>query len=62
VNDRGIRELAARRGIPVEQMRAEVLADVERALAWWREVQADPAQLEALVNEAQERQRARTGG
>ena len=43
VNERGIHELAARRGVPVEQMRAEVLADVERALAWWREVQVDPA-------------------
>ena len=62
VNERGIHELAARRGIPVEQMRAEVLADVERALAWWREAQADPARLEALVNEARERQRARTVG
>ena len=45
VNERGIHELAARRGVPVEQMRAEVLADVDRALAWWREVQADPARL-----------------
>jgi transcriptional regulator with XRE-family HTH domain len=41
VNERGIHELAARRGIPVEQMRAEVLANVERALAWWREAQAN---------------------
>jgi hypothetical protein len=43
VNERGIHELAARRGVPVEQMRAEVLADVERALAWWREAQANQA-------------------
>jgi transcriptional regulator with XRE-family HTH domain len=43
VNERGIHELAARRGVPVEQMRAEVLADVERALSWWREVQANQA-------------------
>jgi hypothetical protein len=35
--------LAARRGVPVEQMRAEILADVERALAWWREAQANQA-------------------
>jgi hypothetical protein len=39
VNERGIHELAARRGVPVEQMRAEVLADVERTLAWGREAQ-----------------------
>jgi len=43
VNERGIHELAVRRGVPVEQMQAEVLADVERALAWWQEAQADPA-------------------
>ena len=41
VNERGIHELAVRRGVPVEQMQAEVLADVERALAWWREAQAN---------------------
>jgi hypothetical protein len=44
-----------RRNLPLEQVRAEVAADFERALAWWDEVQADPARLEALVNEAQER-------
>jgi hypothetical protein len=43
VNERGIHELAARRGVPVDQMRAEVLADVERALAWWREARANQA-------------------
>ena len=52
---RGISELAARRGMPVEQLRAEVLADVERARAWWRAVQDDPARLEAVVDEARER-------
>jgi hypothetical protein len=41
-------------------MQAEVLADVDHALAWWREAQANPARLDALVNEARERQRART--
>ena len=43
-------------------MRAEVLTDADRALGWWREAQADPARLEALVNEARERPRARTVG
>jgi hypothetical protein len=43
VNERGIHELAARRAVSVEQMRAEVLADVERALAWWQEAQANQA-------------------
>jgi hypothetical protein len=52
----------SRRGVPVEQMQAEALADVDRAIAWWREAQANPARLEVLVNEACERQRARTVG
>ena len=43
VNERGIHELAARRGVPVEQMRAEVLADVDRVLTWWQETQANQA-------------------
>jgi len=62
VNERGIRELAARRGVPVEQMQAEVLGDVDRALVWWREVQNDPARLEAVIHEAKERQQARIVG
>jgi hypothetical protein len=62
VHERGVRELAQRRNLPLEQVRAEVAADFERALAWWDEVQADPARLEALVNEARERQRAHADG
>ncbi len=62
VNERGIRDLAARRGVPVEQMRADVLGDVDRALAWWREVQDDPARLEAVMHEAKERQQTRSVG
>jgi transcriptional regulator with XRE-family HTH domain len=62
VHERGVRELAARRNLPLEQVRAEVAADFERALAWWDEVQADPARLEALVDEARERQRAHADG
>jgi transcriptional regulator with XRE-family HTH domain len=62
VHERGVRELAERRNLAVEQVRAEVAADFERALAWWDEVQADPARLEALVNEARERQQAHADG
>ncbi len=61
-NERGIRDLAARRGVPVEEMQAEVLADVDRALVWWRAVQDDPARLETAVNEAREQQQARIVG
>ncbi len=62
VNERGIHDLAARRGVPVEQMQAEVLGDVDRALAWWREVQNNPARLEAVIHEAKERQQTRVVG
>ena len=62
VNEQGIRDLAARRGVPVEEMRAEVLADVDHALVWWRAVQDDPARLETVVNEAREQQRTRIVG
>ena len=41
MNERGVHDLAARRGVLVEQMRAEILADVERALAGWQEAQAN---------------------
>ena len=47
VHERGVRELAERRNLPLEQVRAEVAADFERALAWWDEVQADPARPES---------------
>jgi len=48
--------------VPVEEMRAEVLADVDHALVWWRAVQDDPARLETVVNEAREQQRTRIVG
>ncbi len=59
VSERGFRDLARRRGVPVEQVRAEALADVDRALAWWHAVQADPARLKAIVREARGRRRRR---
>jgi len=43
-------------------VRAAVAADLDRALAWWNDVQSDPARLEALVEEARESQRARAVG
>jgi len=59
VSEHWFRALAERRGVPVEQVRAEALADVDRALTWWREVQADPVRLKAVMREARARQRAR---
>jgi transcriptional regulator with XRE-family HTH domain len=60
VSERGIQEVAQRRGEPPEQVRAGVLADVERAQAWWQEVQADPVRLRQAVREARALQKALT--
>jgi transcriptional regulator with XRE-family HTH domain len=61
-NEQVLRDIAAKRGQPIEQVRADVAADLDRALVWWEEVQADPAHLEALVAEARESQRVRAVG
>jgi len=59
VYDRGVRGIAVKRGLPVDQVRAEVTADLERMIAWRRELEADPARLEALIGESRERRRTR---
>ena len=59
VYDQGVRRLATERGLPVEQVRAEVTADLERMMAWRRELEADPARWEALIAASQEQRRAR---
>jgi len=58
VYDRGVRSIAAKRGLPVDQVRVEVTADLERMIAWRRELEADPARLEALIEESREHRRA----
>lgn len=62
VQEQGLRALAEERRLPLEEVRAEVAADLERAEAWWEAVQADPARLKALVREARERQRTPATG
>jgi len=56
-SEREFSEVARRRGIPVEQVRAESLAETERVLAWWKDVEADPARREEVVRDARERRR-----
>lgn len=58
-SEQALRDTTARRGQPLEQVRADVAADLDRALAWWTDVQADPTRLEALVAEAHANQQAR---
>jgi len=59
VYERGVRDIAAQRGQPVEQVRAELAAERDRILTWRRELDADPARLRALIDEARERRQAR---
>ena len=60
VSEREYTEVARRRGIPVEQVRAESLAEIERVLAWWKEVEADPPRRAEVMRDAQERRRTRS--
>lgn len=62
MNERGMQKLAQQRGVPLDQIRADVLADVARARAWWQEVQADPARLDEAVRAARVQQKARASG
>jgi len=39
ISERAYTEVARQRGIPIEQVRAESLAEVERVLAWWKDVE-----------------------
>jgi transcriptional regulator with XRE-family HTH domain len=42
LHERRLRELAERRGVPVEQARREVAAHLDEALAWWQAFATDP--------------------
>jgi hypothetical protein len=44
-----LQEIAQRRGVPVEQARREVEAQLEDALAWWRAFEADPRRRAAVA-------------
>jgi len=60
--EQGVREIAAQRGVPVDQVREELAAERERILAWKRELEADPVRLQALLEAARDQQRARATG
>lgn len=59
--ERGVQDIAATRGQPVEQVRAELAADLEQKRAWRRDLAADPARRDALIQESWQQQRARIG-
>jgi len=62
VHEQGVRRIAQQRHLPLEQARVDIAEDFERRLAWWDDVQADPARLRALVDEALERRQERVSG
>lgn len=62
VHEKSLHEIAERRDLPLEQVRAEVAEDFARRRTWWDEVQADPALLQVLIAEALEQRRAHVGG
>ena len=58
VVDWGLHDIAARRGVPVEQVGAEIMAAAERSSSRWAALQADPELMAAAVREAKARRRA----
>ena len=60
--ERDVRSIAARDGLPMEQVQADLHAEQERLLGRRRELAADPARLESLVQESLARQRSRAVG
>jgi hypothetical protein len=59
VYERGIHDIAAQRDQPVAQVRADLAAELDRIVTWRRDLDADPARLTALIDEARDRQRVR---
>ncbi len=60
--ERGVQAIAARDGREVTEVTAALDAERARVIAWYAELDADPARREALAREALERQRARVDG
>ncbi|MGH2584273.1 MAG: helix-turn-helix domain-containing protein, partial [Dehalococcoidia bacterium] len=52
LHERRIREIAQQRGIPVEQARREVAAELDQALTWWQTFEANPAHRTAIAAQA----------
>ena len=62
VYQRGVRVIAERDGRPVEQVETDLAAERDRVSAWYQEIQSDPERLEAAIQQARARQRARAIG
>ncbi|HEX5414935.1 MAG TPA: hypothetical protein VFZ25_04655 [Chloroflexota bacterium] len=60
LRERRLRELAARRGISIEDATRESDDDLDRAIAWWRSFEASPERRRAVVAQAKKRGRRST--
>ena len=58
LHERRLRELAAKRGVPIAQVRRETEEQLDRAREWWRAFEADPDK-ERLIAEQAAQLRAR---
>ena len=47
-----MRDLARQRDISIEHAEQETAASLAEALTWWRDLQAEPARLEALITQS----------
>lgn len=54
-----LRHIAALRGVTVEEARAQIAAEFEKALEWWREFEADPRRRRAVIMRARSAKRRR---
>lgn len=51
----GLHDIADRRGVPVERVRAEIMVAAAQSSARWKSLQADPALMAVAVREAKTR-------
>lgn len=59
LHERQLRELARKRGVPLQQVREDVETQFNAALDWWQNIQADPERLNRLVEQAKQQQAAK---
>jgi len=55
LHERRLRELADERGVPVEQVRRDVDAELDDARAWWAAFESDPANRQAVIDRVERR-------
>ena len=61
-HERRVREIAAQQGAAVEEVEAQVEAELAKALEWWRAQEADPRRRRALERRARTRRKREVAG